>query len=386
MTSKMTINKYQGKTKEEAIEKAKQELGEGAVVMNVKEIKPTGMFKAWKSSVFEVTAAREEKESFVDPRQVADLTAKTVKTLNLAADENISPKEFSNDRTSDILSGHLTNVPELHAKDGLEKRLENLSNILEKQLSVEESRQKEVKEEEKERQVVNPEGLQFIKMLYRTLLENEVNEKYVNQILDEAEKVMHSIFFVGPTGVGKTTTIAKIASKYKLEMGMKIAFLTADTYRIAATEQLRVYANILDAPMSIIYSAEEMNATIERVSEYDLIFVDTAGFSHKNDEQCNDMKKMLAGLDAAYEREVYLVVSATTKYKDLLEIADRYKEIADYKLIFTKLDETEAYGNIYNIKMYSGAPLSYMTNGQNVPDDIEEFNTQKIVKQLLGGR
>ena len=104
MTSKMTINKYQGKTKEEAIEKAKQELGEGAVVMNVKEIKPTGMFKAWKSSVFEVTAAREEKESFVDPRQVADLTAKTVKTLNLAADENISPKEFSNDRTSDILS------------------------------------------------------------------------------------------------------------------------------------------------------------------------------------------------------------------------------------------------------------------------------------------
>ena len=95
---------------------------------------------------------------------------------------------------------------------------------------------------------------------------------------------------------------------------------------------------------------------------------------------------MLAGLDAAYEREVYLVVSATTKYKDLLEIADRYKEIADYKLIFTKLDETEAYGNIYNIKMYSGAPLSYMTNGQNVPDDIEEFNTQKIVKQLLGAR
>ena len=302
----------------------------------------------------------------------------------------------------------------------MEKRLENLSNILEKQLSVEESRQKEVKEEEKEHQVVNPEGLQFIKMLYRTLLENEVNEKYVNQILDEAEKVMHSgssvdvilsnvyqkmilklgqpdticvtgkkpriIFFVGPTGVGKTTTIAKIASKYKLEMGMKIAFLTADTYRIAATEQLRVYANILDAPMSIIYSSEEMNAAIERVSEYDLIFVDTAGFSHKNDEQCNDMKKMLAGLDEAYEREVYLVVSATTKYKDLLEIADRYKEIADYKLIFTKLDETEAYGNIYNIKMYSGAPLSYMTNGQNVPDDIEEFNTQKIVKQLLGGR
>ena len=419
MTSKMTINKYQGKTKEEAIEKAKQELGEGAVVMNVKEIKPTGMFKAWKSSVFEVTAAREEKESFVDPRQVADLTAKTVKTLNLAADENISPKEFSNDRTSDILSGHLTNVPELHAKDGLEKRLENLSNILEKQLSVEESRQKEVKEEEKERQVVNPEGLQFIKMLYRTLLENEVNEKYVNQILDEAEKVMHSgssvdailsnvyqkmilklgqpdticvsgkkpriIFFVGPTGVGKTTTIAKIASKYKLEMGMKIAFLTADTYRIAATEQLRVYANILDAPMSIIYSAEEMNAAIERVSEYDLIFVDTAGFSHKNEEQREDIKKLVNGLDLKYEKEVYLVLSATTKYKDLMEIVDIYREIAEYKIIFTKLDETSTTGVLLNMRLYTQNPLSYVTWGQNVPDDIGKLDAQKIAKQLLGG-
>ena len=93
MTSKMTINKYQGKTKEEAIEKAKQELGEGAVVMNVKEIKPTGMFKAWKSSVFEVTAAREEKESFVDPRQVADLTAKTVKTLKISVQKNFQMTE-----------------------------------------------------------------------------------------------------------------------------------------------------------------------------------------------------------------------------------------------------------------------------------------------------
>ena len=104
MTSKMTINKYQGKTKEEAIEKAKQELGEGAVVMNVKEIKPTGMFKAWKSSVFEVTAAREEKESFVDPRQVADLTAKTVKTT-VRRRKQTEGSKGRRERTSDCKSG-----------------------------------------------------------------------------------------------------------------------------------------------------------------------------------------------------------------------------------------------------------------------------------------
>ena len=205
-------------------------------------------------------------------------------------------------------------------------------------------------------------------------------------VIDTTGKKPRIIFFIGPTGVGKTTTIAKIASRYKVEEGLKVAFLTADTYRIAATDQLRVYANILDAPMSIIYSAEEMNAAIERENDYHLIFVDTAGFSHKNEAQCEDMKKMIAGLDEAYEKEVYLVVSATTKYRDLLEIVDIYRDIADYKIIFTKLDETTSFGNIFNIKLYSGASLSYMTNGQNVPDDIEEFNTQKIVKQLLGGR
>lgn len=413
----MTINKYQGKTKEEAIEKAKKELGPGAVVMNVREIKPTGVLKAFKGSIFEVTAALEEKEVFTNPLAALNTPAKLHDSISLTADEKIQvPKVEATIPVTQNVRIKEQLVKEETKKDGLEKRLEDLSNMLEKQLSVEESRKEEIIEPQKE----NPEGLQFVKMLYRTLLENDVNEKYVNQIMDEAEKVMHNgssmdyilstvyqkmilklgqastidttgkkpkvVFFIGPTGVGKTTTIAKIASKYKVEMGMKVAFLTADTYRIAATEQLRVYANILDAPMSIIYSAEEMNAAIERIADYDLIFVDTAGFSHKNEAQCSDMQKMIAGLDDSYEKEVYLVVSATTKYKDLLEIVDIYKDIADYKLIFTKLDETTTYGNMFNIKMYSGASLSYMTNGQNVPDDIEEFNTQKIVKQLLGGR
>lgn len=413
----MTINKYQGKTKEEAIEKAKKELGEGAVVLNVKEIKSKGMFKMFKGSTYEVTAAMQERETFVAPKRTEG--------ISLAADEKITlPKTQSHNPNiieehevpKDNKPSQKTEVQNGNTSEGLEKRLENLSHILEKQLSAENNR----KEEKIEPQAANTEGFQFMKMLYRTLLENEVNEKYVNQIMDEGEKVLHNgssvdailsnvyqklilkfgqpdtisvggkkpkvIFFIGPTGVGKTTTLAKVASKYKMEHEKKVAFLTADTYRIAATEQLRIYANILDAPMSIIYSVEEMNAAIERVHDYDLVFVDTAGFSHRNEAQCDDMKKLIEGLDENYEKEVYLVLSATTKYRDLLEIADTYKEIANYKLIFTKLDETSAYGNILNIKLHSGAKLAYMTAGQNVPDDIEVFDTQKIVKQLLGGR
>lgn len=162
--------------------------------------------------------------------------------------------------------------------------------------------------------------------------------------------------------------------------------LTADTYRIAAAEQLKIYANILDAPVKIIYSAEELNQSLETLAEYDLVFVDTACFSHKNEEQREDIKKLVNGLDLKYEKEVYLVLSATTKYKDLMEIVDIYREIAEYKIIFTKLDETTSFGNILNIRLYSGADLSYMTNGQSVPDDLEVFNTQMVVKQLLGGK
>lgn len=415
----MTINKYQGKTKEEAIEKAKQELGDGAVVLNVKEIKPKGMLKMFKSSVYEVTVAMEEKEKFINPSPKKS----QAESISLAADEKITiPKPENKSAVAERaeikreVENQNLEMRSLNTSEGLEKRLENISSILEKQLQADGNR----KEEQLEPQTGNSEGFQFMKMLYRTLLENEVNEKYVNQIMDESEKVIHSgssvdsilsnvyqklilkfgqpdtidasgkkprvVFFIGPTGVGKTTTLAKIASKYKMEHDRKVAFLTADTYRIAATEQLRTYANILDAPMSIIYSVEEMNAAIERVSDYDIVFVDTAGFSHRNETQRGDMKKMIEGLDTGYEKEVYLVLSATTKYRDLLDIADVYKEIADYKLIFTKLDETTAYGNILNIKLHSGAKLSYMTTGQNVPDDIEVFDTQKIVKQLLGGR
>ena len=194
------------------------------------------------------------------------------------------------------------------------------------------------------------------------------------------------VFFIGPTGVGKTTTIAKIASKFKIEQEKKVALLTADTYRIAAAEQLRTYADILNTPLSIVYTPEDIAKEIEKLHEYDLILVDTAGFSHKNDAQREDMKTLLSSLPDTYERQIYLVLSSTTKYKDLIEITETYQNFCEYSLIFTKLDETRAYGNILNMKLKTGAPISYVTTGQNVPDDIEVVDTQKLVKQLLGGK
>ena len=419
----MTINKFQGKTKEEAIEKAKAEFGEDAVVMNVREIKPKGLWGIFKSSTFEVTVAMQERNIFSNSNRGVKTEMTMPDKINYTADENIKLPSYSAEKKEEKVEEKLKeSIPkelehvENKAKDrsNIEERLSNLSNILEETIG------KSI-DDESRTPSKSPSGeeLKFVRVLYNTLISNEVNEKYVNQILEEIEKFLRPgnsvdtilsnvyqklilrfgqpkgislagtkpkvTFFIGPTGVGKTTTIAKIASKFKVEMGKKVAFITADTYRIAATEQLKVYANILDAPMTIVYSADDINNAINEMMDYDLIFVDTAGFSHKNDKQKEEMKALLAGVNEEYEKEVYLVISATTKYNDLLNIVDMYKEISNYKLIFTKLDETSTYGNLLNVILYSNADLSYTTNGQNVPDDIEIFDTQKIVKQLLGG-
>ena len=430
----MTINKFQGKTKEEAIEKAKAEFGPNAVIMNVKEIKPKGLFGIFASSTYEVTAAIEERESFTTTVNAMSSLGKPRENISLAADEEIAiPQPMRTPAREEVVKQEPKRVntfPAISETTVVEEefdkaerkftsekqfkdRLDDLSERLEQKLST-------VSQNDGPKNITNSEEMNFVRMIYTTLLKNDVHEKYVNQILDEVEKFVRPgnnvdfilpniyqklvlkfgqpktielsgkkpnvVFFIGPTGVGKTTTIAKIASKYKVEYNRKVAFITADTYRIAATEQLRVYANILDAPMSIVYSVDEINEAIEKYMDYDLIFVDTAGFSHKNEQQRSDMKKLLAGVNEEYRKEVYLVLSATTKYHDLMDIVDIYREIADYKLIFTKLDETSTYGNLLNIKLYADADLSYVTNGQNVPDDIEVFDTQKIVKQLLGGK
>lgn len=411
----MTINKFYGKTEEEAKEKARAEFGENTVIMNVKEIKPKGLFRAFKSNTYEVTAAVEEKETQPAAKRPIQAVGPAPDAINLVADEKINIPKVQNkpdfSRTAGLEKRKMADVVTDKAKgqSNLEARLDNLSDQLEESLGHNSTRIKAPTSEE----------LNFVRILYNTMLANEVNEKYVNQVLGEVEKFIRPgnnvdvilsnvyqklilrfgqpktidvtgpkprvYFFIGPTGVGKTTTIAKLASKYEVEYDKKVAFITADTYRIAATEQLQVYANILGAPMSIIYSKDELNDAIAKYADYDLIFVDTAGFSHKNKEQKSDVKKLIQGVDKKYKKEVYLVLSATTKYRDLTEIVDTYSEISDYKLIFTKLDETTTYGNLLNIKLYSEAELSYVTNGQNVPDDLGVFDTQKIVKKLLGG-
>lgn len=400
----MIIKKFTAKTEKEAIENARKELGEGVVVMNVKPVKNKGLFAFLKSPMVEVTVALEEE---------SEKYTAAVSAINnvIASSQNIEKEEKNEKKTSVIET--------VEKRDSaIEEKLDSLQSLLEQQLQKPEE---EKEEKEAEEQKEESETDKFMHLLHDTMLQNEVDEKYAREIIDEIELInkpnipfdyalaniyqkmilkfgkpsgiepaanggIKLVFFIGPTGVGKTTTIAKIASKFRVDEKKKVALLTADTYRIAAAEQLRTYANILEVPFRVIYTVEEINKALEDFKGYDYIMIDTAGHSHQNTTQKDNMRNIIHSVDDIVEKEVHLVLSATTKYRDLISIADSYKEMADYKLIFTKLDETTTLGNLLNLRLYTGASLSYVTYGQNVPDDIEDFNPQKTVKRLLGGK
>lgn len=422
----MIIKKYQGKTEADAKEKAEKEMGTGIFVMNVKTIKQKGIMKLFKAPVVEITVAMEEETEppFVKQLQKPE-TGKSapIKGFDAKVDEK---SLLSGNREEDRI---------------LEEKLDSIHNLLKEQMKEQGKEKDKDKDKDKEPEdfkadiparTNDTEQIEekpnqrdnVLNLIRDTLIENEVAETYVSSIMEEAKSSLKEdtpmdyilshvyqrmilrfgkaepigatkegpkvIFFVGTTGVGKTTTIAKIASKFVVnaqkEERNKVALLTADTYRIAAAEQLRTYANILEVPFRVIYTQEEMGTAIRDFWEYEYIFVDTAGHSQNNDEQRDTMVEYVDYVKQFAQTEVFLVLSATTKYKDLLAIADKYSKLVDYKLIFTKLDETSTYGNLFNLKMYTQATMSYVTYGQNVPDDFDLFNAQSTVKKLLGGK
>ena len=187
--------------------------------------------------------------------------------------------------------------------------------------------------------------------------------------------------FVGPTGVGKTTTLAKIAANYLLDQKKTIGLITADTYRIAAVEQLKTYAEILGIPITVVYTPAEIKEAISMYAGKDMILIDTAGRSHKNKAQFEELKALITAAEAD---EIYLVLSATTSSSNCREIIKSYSFLTNYKLIFTKTDEAPMPGIILNARYLTGKSLSYITTGQSVPDDIEVANIDKITKNLIG--
>ncbi|AUG57956.1 flagellar biosynthesis protein FlhF [Acetivibrio saccincola] len=386
----MRIRRYIGKDAQEAMLKVKMDLGSEAVILNTRKIRQRGFLKFMSKPMIEVLAAIDEY-----PGVKSNTTSYSSNDKNW--NSNNEPVSKSREKEEKIIL--------------LENKVNSMENILQK---IYEEVQRPGKNLDKE--LTNQKVSKVIELFQNNLENNEVDTKIIRQLLDMVEErcnsnisvnntalILHNlisgmlgkpetiklredgkptvVMFVGPTGVGKTTTLAKIAADYALNHQKDVGLITADTYRIAAVEQLRTYADILGMPLSVVYSLNEIKDIIEGYRDKDIIFIDTAGRSSRNKPHFNELKALVKEVGAD---EIFLVLSTTTSMNNCREIIDSYSFLGNYKLIFTKLDETPSLGIILNVKQYAGKKLSYVTNGQNVPDDIELADIDKITKNLIG--
>jgi flagellar biosynthesis protein FlhF len=190
------------------------------------------------------------------------------------------------------------------------------------------------------------------------------------------------VALVGPTGVGKTTTIAKLAANFRLKQQLRVGLITVDTYRIAAVEQLRTYADIIDLPMHVVSTPREMRQAVERTAELDLVLIDTAGRSPRDDVKIRELRAFL--VEAAAD-EVHLVLSATASSRALLQTAERFAAVGPNRLLLTKTDEAPGLGTTLPVLRRGELPLSYLTHGQNVPEDIAPADHRGVAEMIVGG-
>ncbi len=195
--------------------------------------------------------------------------------------------------------------------------------------------------------------------------------------LGDTQKV---IVMFGPTGVGKTTAIAKLAAQFVLERNARVSFMTSDVFRIAAVAQIKTYADIIGAPVSVVYSADEIPAALAQHKNDQLVFIDTAGHSPGDEARREETARII---EASGASDIFLVISATSSFETMRRIVNAYGNAGHYKIIVTKLDETEHPGSIINLMYLTKRPIAYITTGQNVPDDIEAFHTRNLLRQLL---
>lgn len=223
----------------------------------------------------------------------------------------------------------------------------------------------------------------------KELDENEIVQSVQKQILTFLEERIDAgilpgtriVYVAGPTGVGKTTTIAKLAAEQMFKHHRKVGFITSDTYRISAVEQLRTYASILNVPLEVVQSPGDTQRAISRLQDCDLIFMDTAGRNYRNELLVSELQSLLAPVENS---ETFLVMSMTSKSADMFEITEHFSKYGLDKIIFTKMDETGTCGPMINLLHHFPLKLAYVTNGQNVPDDLLKPDPASLTKHLLG--
>jgi flagellar biosynthesis protein FlhF len=372
----MKIRRYVANSLTEAKEKIKKDLGDNAVILSSRKSKQRGIWRWFGRQVVEVTAAVDEPELFDDGNPSAG------SSLTIAAASERAPWEvFQKDlaETKRLMHSLTRKLGETKAITEYPAEVANIYDLL--------------KQAEVDDQVAHDLSDQIMEGMTSKELEDagkvwRRTENVLTNLLDRYVRKPEPkrsgsqvICLVGPTGVGKTTTLAKLAAQAVLVGKKRVALVTFDTYRIAAVDQLKTYGEILGIPVEIAFSPAEIRQKLDRLRDYDTVFVDTVGRSQQNAMQLSEIK---AFTDAVSADEVFLVQSATTRYDIMVEVTKNYLQAKPTALLFTKLDEARVYGPLLNLLLETGLPLSYLTNGQNVPDDIVTPKSGEIVQLLLG--
>nr|WP_309099362.1 flagellar biosynthesis protein FlhF [Fredinandcohnia onubensis] len=388
----MKVKKYIATSMPEAMKMIRGELGSDAVILNSKVVQTRGFFGLFRKKNFEVIAAidsevpknqtmqpkeKNKKPAIIDiksePIPIKQEVPKTVNTQQAKEPLDSTPelvkemkelraaiKELSVDSSPYPAPLQEINQLLVHQEIDPSIRKEMMTTLMEKwYMKSEKASFEEVKKWTKECMASLISGIEYGGLTFQ--------KKYIN--------------VVGPTGVGKTTTIAKIAADSMLKDKKKIAFITTDTFRIAAIEQLKTYAKILSAPVEVCYSFADFKKAKEAYKDYDVIFIDTAGRNFRNEKYIDDLNDLI---HFSNDMETFLVLSLTSKMSDMKVIYEQFSKIPISKFIFTKVDETANYGAMVNLIADSGIGVAYLTNGQNVPDDIVVATPALITNTILG--
>ncbi|MDV2580618.1 flagellar biosynthesis protein FlhF [Alkalibacillus haloalkaliphilus] len=373
----MKVKKYTAPTMPEAMKKVRKELGNQAVILNSKEKRSTGFLGFLKKKNIEVVAA-------VDPNPIYNKqTTESNGQFSLSQDPLIrsehtsKSKEYDSELLEEIrdLKEQLTLKQE--TKTQYPKVIEEVNNYLQGQ-GVSQSVIDELIDPLLAEYYSN--GQQGDSTIYYELLQKQVTTR-MEAAATQSNSSAKRIFLFGPTGVGKTTTLAKLAADASINQNKDVALITLDTYRIAAVEQLKTYAKILNLPVEVAYNKEDFEQAKDNFSHKDLILVDTAGRNFRNNEYIEQIDELI---DFNEQDELYCVLSLTSKEQDMVDIYNNFKALPINQVIFTKVDETNHYGPILNLWHRYKFNISYITTGQDVPDDIEKASPNRIAQLIVG--
>lgn len=390
----MFVKRFVANDMQEAIRKINNEFGPDAVILENKAVRKKGISGLFQKKMIEVVAAYEPDHAKKQPPKKAaavkpadsDVHATPVKPVETAApvQQREEPAQSTQNKLLDKQVQELkeamkdfTNKIRIVGSDSPVTYAQDVLNVYNDML------ERDVQEDICKEIALQTQSIQSRRELdAKTVAQQLVHDRLGEPMPLKIKKFKQNvILFAGPTGAGKTTTLAKLAGKLKFKENLQVGLINTDTYRVGAMEHIRIYSEIMDIPLIMAYNPEELTQALQTLADKDIVLIDTAGKSARDQGYQKELEDLI---EASHADEVFLVLSVVTGSKACRDMIQHYSFIKDYKLIITKLDEAGVWGNVLNIADYSKKGLSYITIGQNVPDDIREVNTQKLACSIIG--